>query len=107
MGRETGTLTFDEWVEYAFDRPVGDPPWYCQEDEHGEDSDGWEPNSVGLATYLAQLFESPNFLIPKYSLDQISQAFRYSAGANSGYFPITRGPFVGREIQAGNLHCTE
>ncbi len=54
MGRQTGTLTFEEWVEYVFAWPVGEPEWYMRQDEQGRPLDWWKPVPPVLATYLAE-----------------------------------------------------
>lgn len=89
MERKPGMLTFEEWVEYAFNRPVAEPQWYCQH-EHGQALDWWQPEPTVLAIYLAQLFEHAAFLMDCYSPEQLNQAFWFIAGSGSGYFHIAR-----------------
>src|SRR5437667_652179 len=66
-------LTFQQWVEYVFDRPLSDPAWYWSHDEDGEDLNWWQPDPTTLVDYLTRLFEEPAFLADRYTPEQLNQ----------------------------------
>jgi hypothetical protein len=99
MGRDAGTLTFEEWVEYVFGWPVGEPEWYMRQDEQGQSLAWWRPEPVTIATYLAQLFEDAGFLAGRYTAYQLNQGFWYVAGTGSSYFQMARDSSVPIPLQ--------
>jgi hypothetical protein len=99
MGRQTETLTFEEWVEYVFAWEVGEPEWYMRQDDQGRPLNWWKPEPVTIATYLADLFEDAGGLADRYSAYQLNQGFWFLAGTPSGYFHIAREASVPIELQ--------
>ena len=79
-------LTFQQWVEYVFDRPLSDPAWYWSHDEDGEDLNCWQPDPTTLVDYLTRLFEEPAFLADRYTPEQLNQGFWFLFYVGSEYF---------------------
>ncbi|MBA4097152.1 MAG: hypothetical protein C0484_10350 [Rhodospirillum sp.] len=72
-GRPLTNLSVEEWIEYAFDRPVGtvEKVWYRQ------DYDWWDPKPCQAVAYLTQLFESSGELLEHYTAGEIGQGLWY------------------------------
>ena len=58
---------FDQWIRFAFDRPVAEERWYFTEGLHFE----CDPSIV--ITYYSRLFRDPVPLLSPYNEDQIEQ----------------------------------
>ncbi|MBW4494269.1 MAG: hypothetical protein KME26_14515 [Oscillatoria princeps RMCB-10] len=70
-GINLNEYSFEEWVDFVFDHPVTDPPWH-----HGNEWE-WTGDIEHLLPYVARLFRNPDFLLDKYSEDQLIQGFGY------------------------------
>jgi len=79
--------TFEQWVVFVFDHPtvvrrereVGVPrekTWYLQ--------DEWEHwgSPEHLLPYMTRLFRKPDFLLERYSVEQLRQGFWYLPGGS-------------------------
>lgn len=95
-----GQLSFEEWVRYCFERPESDPEWYFRHDEEtGLDANRYRPDPVVLAGHLARLFETPAFLIERYSREQLGHAMWFICGVGSLYLHTARDPSVPKPDQ--------
>lgn len=81
-------LSFNEWVDYVFHRPISNPAWHWLQDERGDYLDWWEPDGMVLIEYLTRLFEEPGFLVERYSPEQLDQGFWYILGIGSEYLRV-------------------
>ena len=72
-GRPLTDLSFEEWIEYAFDRPVRpiENAWYRQ------DYDWWEPEPRQAVVHLTQLFERAGDLLEHFTDGEIGQGLWY------------------------------
>jgi hypothetical protein len=72
-GRPLTNLSFEEWIDYAFDRPVraGENAWYRQ------DYDWWEPEPRQAVEYLTRLFERSGDLLEHFTTGEIGQGLWY------------------------------
>ena len=94
-------LTFEDWANHVFDHPILKPEWYHQHPESGF-LQLWKETAFPAVTlgYMARLFSSPEFLIPRFSRAQIDQGLYYliSSGC-SEHFLLLRNetiPWPGR-----------
>ncbi len=94
----TDQLTYEEWIQYCFDREVSDPEWYWNYDDNGE-ADWYQPEPSVLASYLCQLFENSRKLIEKYTPEQVAQGLYFICSNGSSYFQTAREPSVTKEAQ--------
>jgi hypothetical protein len=84
-GRPLTNLSFEEWIEFTFDRPVraGEKAWYRQDD------DWFEPEPQQAVAYLTQLFERSGDLLEHFTDGEIGQGLWYlidnGAGAHCAY----------------------
>ncbi|HKP24229.1 MAG TPA: hypothetical protein VJV39_10210 [Dongiaceae bacterium] len=80
MARPLTDLSFEEWINYAFDRPVrpGENAWYWQ------DYDWWEPEPGQAVAYLTQLFERSGDLLEYFTDDEIGQGLWYLVDNSCG-----------------------
>jgi hypothetical protein len=76
-------LTYRDWLDYVFDRPVEEDQWYWQEDEEGDPLDWWKPAPLVIANYMTQLFEHPEALVDRYSDEQINQGLWFIMGVSN------------------------
>lgn len=83
------TLTFDDWLDYVFNRPIAEAEddgdaWYWQKDGEGNDLAWWVPEANVIADYLIRMMESPAMLMTKFSEMQIAQGlwFIFSCCSN-------------------------
>lgn len=94
--------TFDQWVHYCFTQgrsdfkgisPDGDAAREARESLfHGIDR-------TLLTTYLTRLFESPAFIVERYTDDQIADAVWFIFGCGSGYIGEMRHGSVAPDLQ--------
>jgi len=72
-GQPLTHLSFEEWIAYAFDRPVRarENAWYWQ------DYDWWEPEPQQAVAYLTQLFERSGGLLEHFTDGEIGQGLWY------------------------------
>ena len=94
----TDQLTYEQWIEYCFDREVTKPEWYWQYGENGE-GDWYHPEPPMLAGNLCRLFKSSRTLLWKYSSEQIAQGLYFICSNGSSYFQIAREASVSEEKQ--------
>lgn len=84
------SVGFDEWIRHVFDHSAGGPAW----------DDIADPCPSTSAAYLAQLFESPNFLLDRFSEMQIALGLeRLLSNANSDYVFVLADESVPQELQ--------
>lgn len=80
--------SFEDWVVQVFDHPVTDPEWYFRR-EYDEVPSQLKPEET--ATYVATLFESPRFLLTRYSEGQIAHGLQFllfTAASNCSFVII-------------------
>jgi hypothetical protein len=72
-GQRLTNLSFEEWVDYVFDRPVqaGEKAWYWQ------DYDWFDPEPQQAVAYLTQLFEQSGNLLEYFTDGEIGQGLWY------------------------------
>jgi hypothetical protein len=72
-GQPLTNLSFEEWVDYAFDRPVRpiENAWYRQ------DYNWWEPEPRQAVAYLTHLFGRSCDLLEHFTDDEIGQGLWY------------------------------
>jgi len=63
-------LSLSEWIQYAFDHPVGKPAWYWE-----IDAPYWAGNPSRVAALIAETFEHSGDLLAGFSDAQLDQAF--------------------------------
>src|SRR5690242_7693339 len=68
------TISFDEWLDWAFDHPISDPAWYW--DDNAEELES-EPAQV--VAYLTKVFENPTKVLAKFTDEQINQGLWFIA----------------------------
>lgn len=67
-------FSYEDWVRFAFDRPIADEPWYCS--KGGE----FECDSVIVLGYYAQLFRNPVPMLSHLMDHQIEQGVWFAVG---------------------------
>lgn len=77
MSINLNNYSFDEWIEFVFDHPVSanmTDAWYFE--------DGWEWRAEAIYSInnCIRLFRNPNFLLVKFSPEQINQGFWFILG---------------------------
>lgn len=89
-----------EWMHYCFEQGYAD----FSGDDGGDDVRGrhrrftwFDPTA--LASYMIRLFETPSFLVTKYTADQIAGATWFLFGVASEYFHRIRHHTVPHELQ--------
>ncbi|MCH7905458.1 MAG: hypothetical protein IH944_12960 [Armatimonadetes bacterium] len=77
--------SFEEWVVHVFDHD--DPDWHWETDAKWWDSDKHPEASVA---YMTQLFEEPEALLERFTLDQIGAGINFvvSSGLSEFAFDI-------------------
>ena len=103
MTEQNYNLTFDEWVDYIFDRPIDDT-WYW---ETGDDEKPvrWKPGPTTIASYLIRLFEQPAFLVDRFSVDQIDQGFDFICGGISRYLTTALSDPTAKELHVRLIYA--
>jgi hypothetical protein len=67
-------FSFEQWVDYVFDRPVEVPEWWWPIQFENE----WPGDSPEtLIEYMTRLFEAPEFLLQRFSRSQVGQGLWY------------------------------
>lgn len=74
-------VTFDEWVEAVFDRPLRKPQWYW-DDDFDEQWDALGLSDSVAVDYMTRLFLGPDRL-ERYSLEQVAQGIWFLIGESS------------------------
>lgn len=77
VGINLNEYSFEDWIEFAFNHPVAektDDSWYWQDEWE------WNGDVEHIIKYCIRLFRSPNFLLEKYSSEQLNQGFWYLLG---------------------------
>lgn len=76
--------SFDEWIEFVFDHEVNhdDIPWHFDiEFEH-------ECKGELVVQYLTKLFNDPEFLMDRFSIEKIEQGFWFIPSSNGFMWAI-------------------
>jgi hypothetical protein len=71
---DTSAFDFDQWIRFAFDRPVSDHPWYYTEDAHFV----CDPQNV--ITFYTRLFREPCPVLSHYDDARIEQGLWFAVG---------------------------
>jgi hypothetical protein len=86
-----GTLDFDSWVRYCFDRETR--YWYFEdfadlrdEQDFPRSLDWYSPSSTILCDYATRLFRNAPYLLRSYNPNQLEWGFWYVFGAECGTF---------------------
>jgi hypothetical protein len=89
---DISTFSFEEWVRFIFDHPVGERPW--DRNDFSYDISDEEK----IVSYLIQLFKNPLVLLEKFSEEQINQGFWFMLGTEGfmGVLWNTNIPFSNR-----------
>lgn len=72
MTLNLNNYTFDEWIEFVFDHPVAEEmegKWYWKDEWE------WQVDVETLINFCIRLFRTPEFLLEKFSPEQINQGF--------------------------------
>lgn len=80
------TLSFEDWLDYVFDRPIATESgeeWYWQDDEAGQPLAWWRPEPTEIAEFLIRLFESPTLLLQRFTELQLCQGLWFIFGCGS------------------------
>lgn len=79
MSLNLNNYSFDEWIEFVFNHPIASEnadAWYWDDDWE------WEAEEAEhIIKYCIRLFRNPNFLLEKFSSEQINQGFWFLLGA--------------------------
>lgn len=68
-------ISFEAWIDYYFNRPTGERPWYWQLDEYTDWLYGLSPTTI--IHYLTRLFENADEILEPFSDAQVSQGLDY------------------------------
>ena len=76
MGKQRKDLTFQQWLAYAFDRPVDETrnAWYWD-----RDAEEWDENAADTIQFLTQAFENAAVVFQPYSDAQLEQGLWFIA----------------------------
>lgn len=77
MSLNLNNYSFDEWVEFVFSHAVPSEnadAWYWEEECE------WEADAEHIINHCIRLFRNPNFLLEKFSPEQINQGFWFILG---------------------------
>lgn len=88
-----GTLTYEQWLDYCFDR--GSDGWTSEQfedirDEYGVPvwKDWYRPSAARLCADLTRLFRGARALVGRYTPEQLDRGFWYVLGIGSGYLGV-------------------
>lgn len=77
MSLKLNNYSFDEWIEFVFNHPVPSENadvWYWKDEWR------WEADAEHIIKYCIKLFRNPNFLLEKFSPEQINKGFWFILG---------------------------
>jgi hypothetical protein len=72
MGQAITDLSFEDWVSFIFDHPVGGPEWYAE-----PDAPFWNAAAAATAAYLTRLFEDPCPALEGFTDAELNQGLWY------------------------------
>jgi hypothetical protein len=86
MGQRSTFLPFEEWLEFIFDHPVGNPQWHFD-----LEAPFWDAPAEITVDYITKFFENPNPFLKDYSDGQLNQGFWYlvSNGCSNMMFALS------------------
>ena len=65
MPESKANLSYDEWVDYCFNRPVTHQQWYWSA---SLELDWYVPDPTKITNFMTRLFVDPGFLVKRYTL---------------------------------------
>lgn len=96
-------ISFEAWVDYYFNRPIGECPWYWQLDEYTGWLYGLSPTTK--IHYITRLFENAGEILEPFSDAQVSQGLVYLLewGELAGNLRAETIPFADRQRCAHSI----
>lgn len=91
-------MSYEDWLDYCFARPVETTQWYWQDNAEGRELDWYQPQPLEIANNLKRLFHECGSLPQRYTLEQINQALWYTCSFPSSYFYDMRHETVPRAL---------
>ncbi len=96
MSESKTNLSYDEWLDYCFDRPVTNPQWYYSTDP---ELDWYEPDPTEITKFMSRLFANAGDLVERYTLEQVNEGLYFICSHGSEYF-LTARECQDKELQA-------
>jgi len=84
------TASFDEWLNFVFDRPIDPPGKFWWWEPEYEEAIVWTGSPLLLQSFLVRLFQGPDLAFSRFSEAQVAQGLWFAASeARPGYFEMT------------------